>query len=190
MFELTIINELHGKSEVTQVYAFATYAELTRMLDAYGVPGVSSRTFRPGHYSYGGVGCRWAEVAETIADTPVRTRKHTYCGGTGTITLASGAPATCMGCSGTGRVPVYTAAQKRENERTAQRHMNAQAQIKACARSLAERVDNVEYLATSGMDHLHMHEPHRMEKLYQSVENGRVLDVVRALCTYRETISE
>lgn len=167
-----------------------TPEELSRMLEAYGI----ALRYRTQGYCQGwGVRCEWTEVAEvaevapveTIAGEPVRTRRHTYCAGTGNITLASGAPATCMGCAGTGRIPAYSKAQRTELERTARRHMNALARIKAYAATLAARVDNVEYMVSSGLDHLGTREPHRMVRLYDSIESGRVADVVRALYDYR-----
>lgn len=168
-----------------------TDEELCRMLEAYGI---APRYQAQGFYQGWGIRCEWTETVEeptvsVVAGEPVRTRSHTYCGGTGSVTLASGAPVTCMGCSGIGRVPVFSKAQRAELERTAQRHMNALARIKAYAASVASRVDNVEYLASSGFDLLQTREPHRLVKLYDSIESGRVADVVRALYDYRMSVT-
>lgn len=191
MFKLTVWNVNGTTQEIRDAYTFATHAELHRMLDAYGVRCLYSST--NGSFTEMGIRCEWEEVAEEsapeiVAGQPVRTRKHARCDGTGTITLASGAPATCMGCSGTGRISAYTSAQRTWLKHRAQRHMSAQKAVKAYAASIAHRVDNVEYMAASGLDYLMMREPHRMEKLYASVEGGRVSDVVRALCAYRAAL--
>lgn len=187
MFELTVIDTANGAWNVTGTRIFATREDLHRELQAYGV---APRYFSAGAYGYGGLRCEWREIPATpaTAEASVPTRAHRYCAGSGTITLASGAPATCMGCSGTGRIPAPTAAQRASQDITARRHTNALRSIKAYAQSVADTVDNVEYLATSGMDHLHTREPHRMERLYASVESGRTADVVRALYAYRVAI--
>jgi hypothetical protein len=120
-------------------------------------------------------------------------RTHRYCGGRGFITLASGAPGHCFACNGTGKLTVYTAAEKAAQRAKRDRWESARSLIESHARkmtapagvsSMTFRLDTV-----AGFDALGEREPARMERLYTSLDAGRLDDVVRALYAYR-TASE
>jgi ribosomal protein S27E len=178
MFELTITRHRKG----TETRSFATLQELHDELYAMGVP---RQYWRQGYWALD-ERYDWREVIEL---TPVRTRTCGTCGGTTTIITVSGVPVVCQNCGGTGVTPVYTRAQRQVMERTYVRRQRSLDAIKACARSLASNpYDRFVDVVRSGFDQLEAREPHRLEKLYTSIDRGRTADVVRALYTYRQSL--
>lgn len=116
-------------------------------------------------------------------------RTHRYCDGKGEVPRASGMPGYCFGCEGTGRVTVYTAAERAARQAKRDRWESARALVEKRARKLSApagvtaltfRLDVV-----AGFDTLGEREPERMEKLYASLDAGRTDDVVYALYAYR-----
>lgn len=115
-------------------------------------------------------------------------RTHRYCNGTGEVPRASGMPGFCFACNGTGKITVYTAAEKAARKAEKDRWSNTRSLIEARARKIQapEGVSQLTFRldAVSGYDRLGEREPGRMIKLYESVAAGRIDDVVRALYAY------
>lgn len=116
-------------------------------------------------------------------------RTHRYCGGKGEVPRSSGLPGFCFGCNGTGKIPVYTAAEKAAQKAKQERWESTRALVEKHARkipapegvyALTFRLD-----AVAGFDTLGEREPERLEKLYASLDAGRIDDVVYALYAYR-----
>jgi hypothetical protein len=174
MWKLTITT---GTADRTRtVREFDTKDALMAELESLGIP--TRARLHANLWSYGDR-YEWSEVADTV--TPVRTVECRRCGGTATIVTVSGVPVVCQKCSGTGRISVYSQAQRDAMARTSARRQNALDMIK----SVCDPYDGTQDMARLGFDRLEEREPHRLVKLYDSVESGRILDVVRALLIYR-----
>lgn len=118
-----------------------------------------------------------------------RTIKHRYCGGQGWIRLVSGADATCQPCCGTGRIITRTKAEKAAIKASEARFNTAREVVRkhAATVSVPEGVllrASFPYLVVHGLEMLAEREPERLEKLYASLDSGRLTDVVQALYTY------
>lgn len=119
-------------------------------------------------------------------------RTHRYCGGKGEVPRASGLPGFCFGCNGTGKLTVYTAAEKAARQAKRDRWESARALIEKRARKLSapEGVTALTFRldVVAGFDTLGEREPDRLEKLYASLDAGRIDDVVYALYAYRQAV--
>ncbi|WP_086559924.1 hypothetical protein [Streptomyces africanus] len=118
-------------------------------------------------------------------------RTHRYCGGKGEVPRTSGMPGYCFGCEGTGKITVYTAAEKAARQAKRERWESARALVEKHARTV-QAPEGVRALVfrhevVAGFDTLGEREPQRMEKLYASLDAGRIDDVVYALYEYRQS---
>lgn len=103
----------------------------------------------------------------------------------GVVTLASGMPTTCMTCMGTGRVP--SAADQFEIDSAQRRGAELLAVLRArCEVRDGRRNGDIQFEADSGLSLLREREPHRVAKLLDSIEGGRVDAVIDALRVYFE----
>ena len=115
-----------------------------------------------------------------------RTRKHSYCNGTGTVRLASGSDTVCQPCSGTGRLVVRSAAEKAEDEFVQDVFHGVSDRARRIAKteiSVMVREDFVSHVQL-GWGVLRQEQPGRFSKLLVSVDEGRLDDVTRALAQY------
>jgi len=112
------------------------------------------------------------------------------CGGTGAYNgmTAAGRGGVCFGCDGRGvkTVTRYTAEEKAARELFAQRIADARAQVKARARELGggRRNSELETSANYAFGYLRDEAPDRFLRMLDSVEAGRLDDVVRHLAAY------
>lgn len=116
-------------------------------------------------------------------------RTHRYCGGKGEVPRSSGLPGHCFGCNGTGQITVYTAAEKAARKAKSERWEATRELVRAHARKI-QAPAGVSSLTFSldvraGFENLGEREPQRLERLYASLDAGRVDDVVYALYNYR-----
>jgi hypothetical protein len=117
-------------------------------------------------------------------------RAHRYCGGKGEVPRASGIPGFCFACNGTGKITVYTAAEKAVRQAERSRWDSTRELVRSHARKITAP-DGVPSLTFSldvraGFETLAEREPDRLEKLYASLDAGRIDDVVYALYEYRK----
>lgn len=120
-------------------------------------------------------------------------RTHRYCGGKGEVPRASGLPGFCFACNGTGKITVYSAAEKAAKRARQDRWDATRELVRAHARKVTAPA-GVSSLVFSldvraGFENLGEREPERLEKLYASLDAGRIDDVVYALYTYRTSSS-
>jgi len=95
----------------------------------------------------------------------------------------NGYPDVCYPCNGTGFIKIYTKEEKAQMERDQAVFTEALYAVKDHALTID---DDARYLATDGLWRLKRQEPERLPKLYASLKNGRVDDVVRALIKYEQ----
>jgi hypothetical protein len=105
------------------------------------------------------------------------------CKGTGTFHIWSG-PVECRNCTGTGKVP-----SARDRRRIREADQSYYRLIKAM-RTRAEERDGrrngrIEFESHQGFGLLEQNEPHRLPALFQSLEAGRVDEVIDLLIAYR-----
>lgn len=118
-------------------------------------------------------------------------RTHGRCKGTGGFELANGNVVPCAGCSARGYLVVYTAAEKAANQAAWDRRNAALDAIKKRAATMAADMPGsagaiFPQVVKAGFSQLEGREPERLEKLYESIDTGRIDDVVRALYRYRK----
>ena len=90
-------------------------------------------------------------------------------------------PEICYPCNGTGFINIYTKEEKAQMQKDQEAFTSALYAVKDYALTID---DDARYLATDGLWKLKKEEPHRLTKLYASIANGRIDDVVRALIAY------
>jgi hypothetical protein len=183
----------------TEDYARGAYETLASLHPASRVQLV-----RFDHYAsdFAATGKNWTSVPTVVEDThpeptpePQKKRKSTAielldpmrpcrrCKATGTFHLPNG-PVECRNCSGTGKVP-----SARDRRRIREADQNYYRLIKAM-RVRAEERDGrrngrIEFESHQGFGLLEQNEPHRLPALFQSLEAGRIDDVIDMLIAYR-----
>ena len=95
----------------------------------------------------------------------------------------NGYPDVCYPCNGTGFIKIYTKEEKEQMTRYQDAFNEALSAIKDHALTIG---DDARYLAIEGFWRLKRQEPGRLPRLYASLNNGRVDDVVRALIQYEQ----
>lgn len=185
--------------------AMGTYTEdyARSMYDSLASLSPSSRVqlVRFDHYAsdFAATGKNWTSAPTVVADThpeaapepqkstaielldPLRPCRR--CKGTGTFHIWSG-PVGCRNCGATGKVP-----STRDRRRIEAASQNYHRLIKAM-RTRAEERDGrrngrIEFESHQGFGLLEQNEPHRLPALFQSLEAGRVDDVIDMLIAYR-----
>lgn len=91
-------------------------------------------------------------------------------------------PEDCFPCLGTGFIKVYSKEEKERMHAAQTERSNALQLVKARAKELGGY--NLEDRVRWGFDKLETNEPERLPKLYASLKNGRLDDVVNALEAY------
>jgi hypothetical protein len=181
----------------TEDYARGMYNTLANLSPASRVQLV-----RFDHYAsdFATTGKNWTSVPTVVEDThpeaaaeskqettaielldPMRSCRR--CKGTGTFHIWSG-PVGCRNCSATGKVP-----STRDRRRIREADQNYYRLIKAM-RGRAEERDGrrngrIEFESHQGFGLLEQNEPHRLPALFQSLEAGRIDDVIDMLVAYR-----
>lgn len=111
-------------------------------------------------------------------------RRCERCAGTGFIrTYMHVLAGICHGCNGTGRITVYTAAEKAAMA-TAFTRRNAL--IRALNNRATELGRDCAYEVADGRDHLETHVPDRHALMLDAIENGRTDDVITCLRAYAQ----
>jgi hypothetical protein len=181
----------------TEDYARSMYNTLASLHPASRVQLV-----RFDHYAsdFATTGKNWTSVPTVVEDThpeptpepknettaielldPLRPCRR--CKGTGTFHIWSG-PVGCRNCNATGKVP-----SARDRRRIQEADQNYYRLIKAM-RTRAEERDGrrngrIEFESHQGFGLLEQNEPHRLPALFQSLEAGRIDDVIDMLIAYR-----
>jgi hypothetical protein len=117
-------------------------------------------------------------------------REHGRCQGTGGFELANGNVVPCAGCS-RGYLIIYTAAERAALKQASSMRLKTVNIIKRRATELAKDMPGMRGAlfadtVRQGFGILADEEPERLAKLYQSIENGRLDDVIHSLHSYRE----
>lgn len=179
----------------TEDYARSMYDTLASLS-----PSCRVQLVRFDHYAsdFAATGKNWTSVPTVVADThpePAPEAKSTAielldplrpcrrCKGTGTAHIWSG-PVGCRNCGATGEVP-----STRDRRRIEAANQNFYRLIKAM-RVRAEERDGrrngrIEFESHQGFGLLEQNEPQRLPALFQSLEAGRVDDVIDMLIAYR-----
>lgn len=115
-------------------------------------------------------------------------RFHTRCKGTGGFELANGNVVPCASCCGRGFLIIYTAAEKAERKAAWDRRYATLDIIKRRAAEISEgEPRGFADVVRQGFGMLADREPERLERLYASLDAGRLDDVIRALVAYRRS---
>lgn len=105
------------------------------------------------------------------------------CNGTGTFHITSG-PVDCRNCLGTGKVP-STPDQRRINAENARRARLIRVMNARILERAGNRNSDLDFAVYQGYGLLDANERHRMGALFDSLEAGRVDEVIDALVAYR-----
>ncbi|MGY0062793.1 hypothetical protein ACWY4P_40710 [Streptomyces sp. LZ34] len=105
------------------------------------------------------------------------------CNGTGLYPTVSG-PDYCFSCAGTGKVP-SPRDQRRIRAEDARRHRLLKAMYARAEERDGHRCGDIEFQTGQGFGVLEQKEPHRLDALFDSLEAGRIDDVIDALVAYR-----
>lgn len=110
-------------------------------------------------------------------------RKCRRCKGTGIFQTLNG-PVTCASCLGRGKVP-SARDQRRLNAEGARRSCLLKAMYKRAEERDGHRNGDIDFKVGQGYGQLEQNEPHRLDALFDSLEAGRIDDVIDALVAYR-----
>jgi hypothetical protein len=105
------------------------------------------------------------------------------CNGTGIFHITSG-PVPCASCTGTGNVPSVRD-ERRLNAESARRSRLLKAMNERIAERAGHRNSDLDFEVYQGYGLLDQNERHRMGALFDSLEAGRVDEVIDALVAYR-----
>ncbi|WP_326742785.1 hypothetical protein [Streptomyces sp. NBC_01768] len=112
-------------------------------------------------------------------------RVHRRCNGTGTFQATSG-PAFCFPCSGTGKIP-----SARDQRRLAAEETRRYGLLKVMYARAAERdgsrAGDIDLQTHQGYGLLEQNEAQRLDALFDSLDAGRIDDVIDALMAYRNS---
>ncbi len=108
------------------------------------------------------------------------------CKGTGTYWIMSDNPAPCAGCWATGKVPSPRDI-RRLNEAANRRYRLLKAMYARAKERDGRRNGDIDFATHQGYGVLEEKEPGRLNALFDSLEAGRIDDVIDSLVAYRNT---